>query len=171
MATHTTDMDQSKISVFSGRQHGGMLKPSRRPRPLRPSTKFSEFGPESCDLQINTFYQAPIGQENWTVKHIKLRSQTVVFNKKKQQQQQAAINRQMSRLPPMRPIVKAFPSRFVSDVMKKHYRTQETCQESSMRASREYCLSQDAVIRARETLNEWNEAYEHFQQVCRNQIE
>ena len=85
MATHTTDLDQSKMSVFSSRHNRGMLKPSRRPRPLRPNTKFSEFGPESCDLQINTFYQAPIGQENWAVKHIKLRSQTVVFNKKKQQ--------------------------------------------------------------------------------------
>jgi len=62
----------------------------------------------------------------------------------------------------MRPIVKAFPQRYVSDVMKKHFRTQELCAESSQRASRECCLSQDAVGRARDTLNEWNEAYEHF---------
>ena len=86
MGTHSTNMDESKLSVFSSRiNQGGLLKPQRRPREVRPTTKFSNFGPESCDLQINTFYQAPIGQENWSVKHIKLRSHTMAFNKKKQQ--------------------------------------------------------------------------------------
>ena len=68
----------------------------------------------------------------------------------------------------MRPVVKAFPSRFVSDVMKTHYRTQEVCIESSKRASREAALSQEATYRARETLDEWTAANDHFQQVCKN---
>jgi len=78
MDTHTNMGDSSKMSVFSSRlgTGNGLLKPNRRPRPLRANTRHfnNEYGPESCDLQINTFYQAPVGEENWAIKHMNLRS-------------------------------------------------------------------------------------------------
>ena len=49
------------------------LRPSRRPR-FNPSIQIerasSGLRPESCDLRMNTFYRAPIGQEKWAIKHI-----------------------------------------------------------------------------------------------------
>ena len=75
------------------------------------------------------------------------------------------------RLPVMRPTIKPAPNRFVSSVIRNHYRTQDVLDESSHRADRECCLSQDAVKRARETIMSWSDALDHFKMVCDERIE
>ena len=53
------------------------------------------------------------------------------------------------RLPKILPTVKPAAPRFVSNVMKDHYRTQDKISESSRRAGRVVDTSADAIQRAR----------------------
>ena len=61
------------------------MKPSRRPKPMRrrlqTGDNYGNGDANGCNLRINTFYGAPIGAENWAIKHIKLRSQSVAFGR------------------------------------------------------------------------------------------
>ena len=74
-------MDESRFSIFSSRHQRvygtklgpSFMKPSRRPKPIKRRNMNGDFrnvGPESFDLRINTFYKAPIGAENWAIKHM-----------------------------------------------------------------------------------------------------
>ena len=107
--------------------------------------------------------------EDWSVKHIKLRSKSLAHNNAMPQRAPAVTSNR--RLPPMRNTVKALPPKIVTNVMKNHYRTQEILVESSRRAGREVTKSSDACNRARMTLNEWTEAQEHFKDICEKRIE
>ena len=71
-----------------------MLKPNRRPR-FHPTIQAAEelFPSFLGDIGIdnsymiddrhvmNTFYNAPVGRENWSIKHIEPRARTQVFMK------------------------------------------------------------------------------------------
>ena len=159
-----------------------MLRPSRRPRFNAATLASAEnaFGSSNCNLRINTFYKAPVGKESWAVKHIKPRrhvakSSANVNNVTEPNEQKAARRPKYQpvyrRLPIMRPSIQPAPNRFVSNVIKNHYRTQDVLEESSNRAFRECCLSQDAVRRARDTLMTWTDALDNFKMVCDERIE
>ena len=95
------------------------------------SDEDAAFGIDNCNLRINSFYKAPVGQENWAVKHIKPRPASLVAEPHHsviEVEKRAPVLR---RLPLMRPKVKAVPSRFASNVIRNHYRTQDVLEESS----------------------------------------
>ena len=137
-----------------------MMKPSRRARPKKSQKeKGSDF--DTCDLQINTFYGLPVGEENWRVKVIKDRSFSV-SQRADPDRATRVIRQPRGRLPAMKPLVIAHPHSFVSSVMKAHWDTQDRLVETSRRARKEYVLSCEAVDRAKQTLKLWTDAEEHF---------
>ena len=137
-----------------------MLKPSRRPR-FHPTLAADELFPsflgdtgieDSLMLEdgqvMNTFYNAPVGRENWSIKHIEPRAHTQAIKNVISLVNQRRASMQ-ERLPKILPTVKAAPPRFVSKVMKNHYRTQDKVSESSRRAGRVVDTSADTIQRAR----------------------
>ena len=106
------------------------------------------YGIDQCDLRINKFYKAPIGDENWAIKHIKLRSSSTMGTTQRQQEEQKRRLSLMNRLPVMKPLVKPANPRYVTKVMRNHYRTQDLLADSSRRAGKEVVLSRDTVRRA-----------------------
>lgn len=117
-----------------------MLKPSRRARfSMLGST--SAFGQNNCNLNINTFYRAPIGQENWSVKHIEPEAANIAALKNKQSKGINNSTIKPNRLPIMKATVKAAPIRYTSNVIRNHHRTQDRLRETSKRAGREHYLS------------------------------
>ena len=64
---------KQKLKEKFFKRNSVMLRPSRRPR-FNPASQVerasSGLQPENGDLQMNTFYRAPIGQEQWAIKHI-----------------------------------------------------------------------------------------------------
>ena len=137
-----------------------MLKPSRRPR-FHPTLAADElfpsflgdtgiensFMPEDGQV-MNTFYNAPVGRENWSIKHIEPRAHSQAIKNVISLVNQRRASMQ-ERLPKILPTVKAAPPRFVSNVMKNHYRTQDKASESSRRAGRVVDTSADTIQRAR----------------------
>ena len=69
------------------------------------------------------------------------------------------------RIPVMRPTIKAAPPKFVTKVMRNHYRTQSILSESSIRADKECKKSIKTIENVRDTLKTWKDAYEQFQNV------
>ena len=117
------------------------LKPSRRPRfnPSASEMAQAEAGRRSCDLRINSFYGAPIGKEDWRIKHIVPKRSTSI-----QQKPQPVVYK----LPVMKPTVKPAAPRYVGKVMRNHFRTQELLSNSSYRAERVVNRSQITIREA-----------------------
>ena len=150
-----------------------MLKPSRRPRfhttyaadELFPSFLGDTGIEDSLMLEdgqvMNTFYNAPVGRENWSIKHIEPRFHSMAIKNVMELVNQRRVSMQ-ERLPKIMPTVKAAPPRLVSKVMKNHYRTQDKASESSRRAGRVVDTSEDTIQRARQTINVWQDAQDNF---------
>ena len=129
-----------------------MLKPSRRPRfnPIMPEEFPSFF--QAADSQemfemptnVNTFYQSPLGQAVWAIKHMETRAQSMVYKKSMNMKKKMRVN---SRLPSIKPMVQDYPPHIVSKVFSDHYRTQEMLSESSHRASHVVEASKETVQR------------------------
>ena len=107
-----------------------MLKPSRRPRFNAAALSSAEnaFGPTNCNLRINTFYKAPVGKETLAVKHIQPRPASINAVTEPDLPVRKITSKYQPvyrRLPVMRPKIKPVPSRFASNVIRNHYRTQD----------------------------------------------
>lgn len=96
-------------------------------------------GDDSASHNFNTFYKAPIGKENWKIKHIEPKHTCSNEPAAKNMQ------RRLSMLPEMRPTVMPYPAKYVTRVIKNHYRTSSVASESSARASQEVRLSKGSV--------------------------
>ncbi len=144
------------------------LKPSRRPRfthDMYDEAARGVFDFDACNLRINKFYKAPIGEEDWSIKHIEPRARSLAHRTTGGAHMHSKASRMVqeqqvktTRLPIMRPTVQAAPQRFVKNVMTNHYRTQDLLSESSDKAGREVYLSMGAIERARSTVDTWNDA-------------
>ena len=111
-------------SAYEGSSHAGVkrqnmgLKPSRRPRFINEMYEEAARGVfdfDACNLRINKFYKAPIGEEDWSIKHIQPRARsfanktTVHKNTKSMRASQDMAAARTTRLPVMRPKVQAAP--------------------------------------------------------------
>ena len=113
------------------------------------------MGSDVCDVPIATRARGNHpGHDNWVFKEMKLRAHSEALKQETPQKYRPTVYK----LPPMKNLVKPYPSKVASRVIKTHYQTQEILKESSQRAGRECHFSQDAIQRARGTLNTWNDA-------------
>ena len=124
---------------------------------------------------MNTFYNAPVGRENWSIKHIKPRANTQILKKAQTLKKNALLNKKdkasLQRLPTIVPTVEPVPPRFVSKVMQNHYRTHDRVTECAKRAGRIVETSADTIRRARETIGVWRAAQDHFDDVVERKVE
>jgi len=123
------------------------LPPLRRTK--KPRSKFIPHGwtDERSGLRINSFYQAPIGEENCQIKHIYVKP-TV---------KKAKVETPI-RPPSVDQRAQAVSSRFVRKVLFNHERTQRELNSSATRAHRECSLVLETVSDARRTIGEWQTA-------------
>jgi len=98
--------------------------------------------------RINSFYRAPIGEENFQVKHMELKPVAIVKTDESR-------NNQLVRAPSVDMRAKPLNSRFERKVLFNHERTQRKLSSCSKQASRECSLSSDTVQVAKKTLKDW----------------
>ena len=117
---------------------------------------------------MNTFYQAPVGRENWSIKHIETRHKRPAFKKSLTMKNP---NQLYSRLPRIKPKVIDVNPRHASKVLCNHYRTQDRLCDSSRHATRVVEASLETIERVKETLSSWQVNHQHLNDVIMKKVE
>ena len=103
---------------------------------------------------MNTFYHAPIGEENFQIKHLEVKK----CDAEEEKAYGVSINPALMRPPSVEERVKPLNPRFERKVLYNHERTQRKISTCSKWANYEQSLSFETVQEARKTINDWNAA-------------
>ena len=121
------DLGRQSASVKRNRKH---LKKTLPPLDL-----------DSGNKRINTFYQAPIGEENFQIKHLEVKKCEV----SEETEPDVGMNPLLMRPPSVEERVKPLNPRFERKVLYNHERTQRKITTSSKWANYEQSLAFDTV--------------------------
>ena len=143
------------------------LKRSRRLNSKRlPPLDDIENG-EHSGYRINSFYQAPIGDENISVKYMQLK-QAPEKRKGTVEPQERVIQQ---RPPSFDLKAKTLNPRFVRKVLHNHDRTQKKSDYFSSKADQECNKTQQIMDGTNEQIAVWKRAQDHFQQTVIEKFE